>query len=373
MGELHRELMDRFGASPRGEPREDVLRRFRQREMIRIAYRDLAGLGMPQEVSAELSDLAEACLAAAIHFTRRPGEAGDPGQPAALAVLGFGKLGSRQMHYCSDLDLVWVYRDAEDGDDTAKRFRLQAAMEAQVERLLEFLGGITAEGAAYRVDLRLRPEGSAGLLARSWSAILDYARCHMQPWERMALVRSRMLGGTREDARIWEQFVAENAYGFSWDPESMAAIRHLKRRLETEKNRESRTHLDFKHGKGGVADLDFLVQSLQLHHGRRLESVRTPDLEAALISMAAAGALPRGEAELLLQAHRFQRHVENHYQLMEEWTSREISRESPALTRLARSLDYSGSSADEVRRRFAADWDEHARFVRQTVERYFYQ
>jgi glutamate-ammonia-ligase adenylyltransferase len=365
--EMYAELAGRFGASPRGEERENVLRRFRQREMVRIAYRDLAGLGDPVEIGSELSDLAEACLRASLELTRPPRDVFAPDEAAPLHVIAMGKLGSRQVHYGSDLDLVFLYDDPPDGARSAEaRAEIQLALDARIERLLEFVAGVTTEGVAYRVDLRLRPEGSSGLLARSWSSFLEYAERHMQPWERMALVRSRNLFADAAQECRWEQVLERCVYRYPWDRPALEAVRRLKRRIETELSRESRSQLDFKHGKGGGSDLEFLVQLLQVMRGGEMKSLRSPSVAEALAALGKAGVLPAAEADELREAYRFQRRLESRYQLMEEWAAREISRESPALERLARSLGYHGRSE------FLAEWDAHSVFVRGMMERYFY-
>jgi len=220
----------------------------------------------------------------------------------------------------------------------------------------------------------------------------------MQPWERMALVRSRILCekwgrspiSSPEDPKLsslfsngnrgaspffpnrisarWAQVLDEVVYGFHWDNEAIGAVRHLKRRIEAEINKESRIYLDFKHGAGGIADLEFLVQLLQALHGRDHPGNRTPRTFDALVALRDTGIMPDKTAADLLSALQFQRRVENHYQLIEEWTSREISRESPLLERLARSLGYHA----EARKSFLADWDRTARQVRGCVDKYFY-
>lgn len=366
--DMSEELQERLARWPAGERKEDFLRKFRQREMIRIAYRDLARLADPFEISRELSDLAEACVHEAVALAR----SGYRDFGGVLHVVALGKFGSTRLHYASDLDLMFFYNGPE-GDAAAEvRAQLQQVQDEVVEKVLYLLAGITSEGSAYQVDLRLRPEGASGLLARSWAGFMEYA-CHfMQPWERMALVRSRMLGEDDAAARRWNEVLVDVAYGFPWNDGALDAIRHLKRRIESEKSRESTTHLDFKYGKGGIADLEFLVQFLQLVHGRDNPPVRTPVVSDAIPALAAVGAVSEDEGRVLLAAHRFQRHVENHYQLMEEWTSREISRESPLIAGLARSLGFTPGSPAAIAKEFLATWEDHAGKVRALVEKYFY-
>ncbi|MGH8526562.1 MAG: hypothetical protein ACREXY_20835, partial [Gammaproteobacteria bacterium] len=199
--DMYREIQDRFGQSPRGETKEDVIRKFRQREMVRIAYRDLAGLADALEVGKELSNLAEACVKAAAVFAQ-PDIEPKAGLPqAALRIVALGKLGSRQLHYASDLDVVFFYEEPDSVATPELQARIHRAQDECVERILHLLAGVTSEGVAYHLDLRLRPEGSAGVLARSWTSFVDYAHHSMQPWERMALVRSRMLDPSDEVLR----------------------------------------------------------------------------------------------------------------------------------------------------------------------------
>jgi glutamate-ammonia-ligase adenylyltransferase len=330
--------------------------------MVRITYRDLAQLAGPLEISHELSALGEACTLAAAALTRPTvvplEESREP-----MRVIGLGKLGSRQMHYGSDLDLLFLYDPPADGSPEA-RAAAQLEQDGRGERIAELLAAVTAEGVCYSVDLRLRAEGASGLLARTWESFAEYATAYMQPWERMALIRSRVLGG--EDEKRWDALRADIVYRFRWDGDAIESIRHLKKRVETEKSKETRTQLDFKYGKGGVWDLEFLVQFLQLQYGECHSQVQAPSVDDAVPALQAAGALTQGEAGTLLQAHRFLRQVENRYHLLEEWHSRELSRESPKLLRLARSLGY------PTRKAFLSEWDDHARSVRGLVEKYFY-
>lgn len=368
---MYTELQERMGVSPRGEKREDVLRKYRQREMVRIAYRDLGGLADSLEVSGELSDLASACLAAAVDWTRIPYD--DPARELneRLHPVALGKLGSRQMHYASDLDMVFLYDSNPDATSAEERARLQIEQDGRVEKIIELLSAVTPEGITYSIDLRLRPGGSSGTLARSWESFLEYSKQYMQPWERMALVRSRILSDSREHQNRWNSLMQSLVYEYTWSEESLESIRHIKRRIEKEINKETRNTIDFKFGKGGISDLEFLVQFLQIRHGRQYPDARTPDLAEAVIALSAAGILDAQEREILLRAHRFERLVENRYQLMEEWTSREIANESPTLVRLAGSMGYRGE-AFAVRKSFLGEWDDTARSVRKLVERYFY-
>lgn len=370
--EMLHELQERFGAAPKREPRDLLLRRYRQRETVRVAYRDMAGLAGPLEISRELSDLAEACVLLAVDITCPAADDVFHESEDVLVAVAGGKLGSRQMHYASDLDLLFLYEGPPESRSSAdSRAQLQLGLDARVERIVELLAAVTPEGVAYMVDLRLRPEGETGLLARSWDSFVEHSRRFMQPWERMAMIRCRVLNASEDARKRWDQAAAEAIYEYPWDTGALESIRHLKRRAESEKNRESRTHLDFKNGNGGVVDLEYLVQFLQLLHGVRSRGVRAPGVAEAVPALREVGALTAEEAALLLDAHNFQRHVENHFQLQEEWALREVSRESPSIARLARSMGYPAGAPAELRRRFVSDWEDRAREVRRLFEKYF--
>jgi glutamate-ammonia-ligase adenylyltransferase len=369
--EMYSEMQDRMGPSPRGEKREDVLRKYRQREMVRIAYRDLADLADPLEISRELSSLASACLRAALNWTR-PEHTDLSREPRErLHLVALGKLGSRQLHYASDLDLIFLYDAPPEGERSEIRAGIQGEQDERVKKILELLSAVTTEGVTYSVDLRLRPGGAAGTLSRTWESFLEYSREFMQPWERMALVRSRMLGDSKEHLSRWSSLLSTVVYEYDWDEDSFESIRHIKRRIEAEISKETRSHIDFKYGKGGIADLEFLVQLLQIKNGQRHPGVRVPELGKAALALSEAGAVTEQERDTILRAHQFERQVENRYQLMEEWTSREISRESPVLGRLAASIGYKGDES-AARKSFVSDWDEISRSVRQLVKKYFY-
>lgn len=366
--EMHTEIRQRLGASPRGETPDMVLRKYRQREMSRIAYRDLAGLADSLEISGELSALGQACARSAWELTRPSQADGIAELRDPLTVIACGKLGSRQMHYSSDLDLILLYQDPDEELSPGERERTQREQDARVERIVEMLSGVTSEGVVYDLDLRLRPEGATGLLARSWISFGEYMQRSMQPWERMALIRSRLLCSSDKAESRWNGLIRQAVYQFEWNDDSFQELRHLKKRIESEKNRESRINIDFKYGKGGVVDLEFLVQWLQIHYGRENENVRTPNLAAAIAALESAGAVSALERDEILRIHRLQRLVENRYQLLEEWNSREVSRESSALERLARSLGYGNRAGLGARRVFLDEWDAGARFVRRLVE-----
>jgi glutamate-ammonia-ligase adenylyltransferase len=265
------------------EARWDGLRRFKRREMLRVAVGDVTRALPVEEVGAGLADLAEACLEAALDDLDVP-----------LAVIGMGKLGGRELSYSSDVDVMFLH-DSDPG-----------AAEKAAEQLMRAVGEITPEGQAFRVDAGLRPEGKAGPLVRSLDSYLEYYERWSRPWEHLALLKARVAAG---DAELGARFVSETrayAYPAKLPPDALGEIRHLKARMEKERvprGADPRRHLKF--GPGGLADVEFAVQMLQLQHAHEREDLQvTPTLDA-LDACWREGLLADAEALRLAEAYRF--------------------------------------------------------------------
>src|SRR6266542_2361008 len=277
----------------------DALRRFRRRELLRVAVRDLAGGDPVERVGAELTAVAEACLEAALEVAVR---AVAPGRPRLqLAVLGLGNLGGRELNYVSDLDVIVCH--APVGGGRAQQAAQLA--EAVVRELIAGLGAVTPEGTAFRVDLGLRPEGRNGPLSRSLDSYLAYWDRWAEPWERQAMVRLRPVAGSRE---LGERFHAEatrRVYPERPAPGMVAAVRRVKARVESERlpaGADPRLHL--KLGPGGLADVEWTVQLLQLQLGAARPEVRSPGTLPAIGALEAVRALTAVEAGWLTDAYR---------------------------------------------------------------------
>jgi len=277
----------------------DALRRFRRRELLRVAVRDLEG-GVPVErVGAELTAVAEACLEAALEVATR---AAAPGPPLVeLAVLGMGKLGGAELNYVSDLDVMVCHAPVgELAPDRAARLA-----EGVVRELVAGLGSVTPEGTAFRVDLGLRPEGRNGPLSRTLPSYTAYWDRWAEPWERQAMLRLRPVAGSRE---LGERFLAEagrRVFPQRPDAGMVAAVRRMKARVESERlpaGADPRLHL--KLGPGGLADVEWTVQLLQLQLGGARPQLRSPGTLAGIAALRDAAALSEVEAGWLADAYR---------------------------------------------------------------------
>jgi glutamate-ammonia-ligase adenylyltransferase len=316
----------------------DGLRRFKRRELVRVAVRDLAGGIGVEEVAAELADLAEACLEAGLRVAARtvlgPDEA-----PVGLAVLGMGKLGGGELNYVSDLDVLFCHRPPDGAEpDAAAR-----TAERVVRELLSGLGQVTPEGTCYRVDVNLRPEGRNGPLSRTLGSYRAYWQRWAQPWELQALVKVRPVAGDRELGGRFCREAAARAYPERLDPETLAAIRHSKARVEAERlpaGADPRLHL--KLGPGGLADVEWTVQLLQLRHGGGRPEVRVQGTLAALDALAGAGLVAAGEAAWLADAYRLCLRTRNLAYLVAGRPVESLPTDPLALDRLARAMGEPG-------------------------------
>lgn len=265
------------------ERRLEGLRRFKRREMLRVAIADVGGEIDAREVGSSLADLAEACLEAALQDASIP-----------FAVIGMGKLGGRELNYSSDIDVMFVF----DGDP-------QEA-ERIAEDLMRAIGEVTPEGQAFKIDADLRPEGRSSLLARSLGGYAEYYKRWSQPWEHQALIKARPVAG---DLALGQRLVDETrdlAFPERLTQAAVAEIRHLKARMEKEripKGTDPRRHL--KLGPGGMSDIEFAAQMFQLRSAHHLPFLQVPGTLDAIDGARVAELISDQEARYLVDAYLF--------------------------------------------------------------------
>ena len=290
----------------------DALRRFKRRELLRVAVRDLAGQVLVDEVAAELADLADACLEAALVVAT--GESGYDPPPMRMAVLGMGKLGGSELNYVSDIDVLFCHEPVAGAEPEAAA----RAADRVARGVMRGLSAVTPEGTCFEVDANLRPEGRNGPLSRTLGSYLAYWDRWAQPWERQALIKVRPAAG---DAALAERFVEEatqRVYPERLDPETVPAVRRMKARVETSAKARAGGDRQVKLGPGGLRDVEFAVQLLQLVHGRHDPGLRSGSTLVALDRLTAAGFVGRADAAQLAEAYRFLRLVEHRLQLASE-------------------------------------------------------
>lgn len=325
--DLRKELGEALAACTDFEQELDELRRFKNMETLRIGMNDLAGALSLEEGMFQLSALAEVLLSYALVLARRETGrrfgvptvegAGGKGVEAQFCVLGMGKLGAEELSYHSDLDIIFLYSGAGETAPAADRgpaeFRRVSNHEffAKVaQRLISILTTATREGIVYRLDTRLRPSGNAGPLVSSLDAFERYHEQSAQLWERQALLKCRFVAGDRDFGKRVEEKVAQFIFDRPLPPEAPAEINRLRKRMETELGKERRDRLNLKVGRGGIVDVEFAVQYLQLVHGPANPSLRVRSTLKALYELLRANVLSPDDFRVLDEGYRHLRAME---------------------------------------------------------------
>jgi glutamate-ammonia-ligase adenylyltransferase len=315
----------------------------KERELFRIAARDLVGLGGVDATATDLTALAEAVLESAL-------EVQEP--PLPFAVIAVGRFGGAEMSFASDLDVVFVYDGSTPSDfEEAERVGMS---------LLRFIGGSTPAARIYAVDADLRPEGRQGPLARSLEGYRSYFERWAKVWERQAMARARFVAGNPD---LGQRFL-EVVRPFVWAGLSSGDVREIRRmkaRIERERipaGEDPQFHL--KLGRGSLSDVEFTAQLLQLQHG-----IEAPGTMQALARLAAADVLDQSDTEVLAAAYRFCERTRNRWFLVNGEAHDALPQRADQLSKLARSLDTSSVELREQYRRVT-------RRARAVVERVFY-
>jgi [glutamine synthetase] adenylyltransferase / [glutamine synthetase]-adenylyl-L-tyrosine phosphorylase len=349
--DLRSELPSRM----RGEPEHDLteLRRFRNEELLRIGLHDVAGGLDVDQVAQQLSEVADACVAACLDLAtaelqRRDGRPYHAdGSPAGMVVIALGKLGGRELGYHSDLDLLFLYSGPGETDG-ARRFSNHEHFARVAQKLISHLTLPLREGFLYRIDTRLRPSGSAGPLVVSFDSFASYHAREARLWERQALLRARPVAGDAElFARAAREVIEPSLFRPLDGREAARELLAMRERMEREIAAESDARYNSKLGRGGLVDVEFAVQFLQLVHGSSHPSVRTPSTVAALAELRRAGLLAASEADPLARGYRFLRRVESRLRIVRDRAISHLPTSGRELTLLARRLGYSGPRAGE--------------------------
>jgi glutamate-ammonia-ligase adenylyltransferase len=330
-----------------------AFRRFRDRHTLRIGISDVLRDRPLEEITRELSRLADSSIEVALqHAFRKASEKfGTPmtpaGEVAKITALAFGKLGGDELNYSSDIDLMFVY-DADGETNRRSEVTNDEFFSRVVSEVVRLLSSHTDRGQAYRVDLRLRPEGNRGPLARSLASTLSYYDTMGRTWERQALIKLRHVGGDSGLARDFlssiEPFVYRKYFSFA----EINEVKALKRQMEAKSQRTQSEDADFprdvKTGRGGIRDIEYTVQFLQLLNGGDLPAVRQRNTLLALEALEIAGCLNPQETYILADAYRFLRKTEHRLQLLFDLQTHKLPAGAEELRKLARRMGYAERS-----------------------------
>jgi glutamate-ammonia-ligase adenylyltransferase len=362
----------------RGSPSSDAhdardrlvhgLRRAKRRVMVEVAVADLAGTIGTRDATRTLSALADEVLDRATRFVLG-------GEPRGLAVVAMGKLGGREIGYASDLDVLFVYDPARAPADVdpAEYFVRRA------QHIVRAISEPHPAGPGYELDTRLRPSGSHGMLVTSLGAFARYHGVPLSgaaeelpsvlssgaPWERQALIRARPCAGDPELGRAVLE-VAERA-AYEGGPPPVHELARLRARMETELARERPGHFDLKTGRGGLLDIEFSVQWLQMRHGRD-RRVRTPDTSQALEVLSTLGYLSRRDHDAFREGYTFLRRLEQRIHVLGGAGSTTIDVRRPGLVQLARRMGMHERAAGDAVDSLLARHHEVTEAVRASYE-----
>jgi len=319
----------------------DGLARWKRLELLRIAARDLVGIDRLEAVGEALARLADDVLSASLAHAH-------DGAPPSLAVVGMGKLGGRELNYASDIDIVF----AGAGDP---RPLLAAARRC------------------FRVDTNLRPEGRDGPLVRTVASYEAYWDRWARPWEFQALLKARPVAGDTAVGAAFMAAAGTRVWGRPFGADDIRELRAMKVRAEGELARRGLSAREVKRGTGGIRDIEFAVQLLQLVHGRADPDLRSPTTLPALAELAASGYVGRPDAEALEQAYRFLREVEHRLQLVEERQVHAVPADPAARQHLARVMGHRDTGSATAIAAFDAVLRRHQATVRSIHERLFFR
>lgn len=298
----------------------DRLRRFRRRGSLRLVWRDVAGLDRVEDTLAGASRLAEDCLQAALDaieglLAARHGQVRDAaGRPQRLVVFGLGKLGGGELNFSSDVDLVFAYpeRGQSDGE---RPLDAEAWFTRAGQRLINLVGEVTAEGFCHRVDMRLRPFGASGRLVLSFAAMEQYFQHEGRDWERYAWIKARPVAGDIAAGEALLTALRPFIYRRYLDYTALDGLREMKALISAEVERRDLAD-DLKLGPGGIREIEFLAQALQLIRGGREPELRQRGLLVTLSALARGGHLAELTAGELAIAYRCLRRLENRVQML---------------------------------------------------------
>lgn len=349
---LWADLSRRVGIAKTAHAKRDALRRFKPPEILRIGVRDLLGFAEMPETARAISDFADTCIRMAVQISAEERGLAAP----AFAVIAMGKLGGQELNYASDIDLIFVHGDAMPAGEAVKLG----------EAVRDSLAKATDAGFVFRVDLRLRPEGRFGPVSRSLESCRAYYESWAEPWERQALMKARFVAGDPLVGAAFEEMAEAFVYRARVEESFVESIRHNKRRMEQKIRWAGEAEVNVKEGFGGIRDIEFTVQLMQLVAGGSQPKLRGGNTLDALDALAEAGLLTGEERGLLRESYIFLRVVEHRLQLRDELPVRDIPRDIGELRRFGRRLGYADDAA------FIADYQRHTARVHTLFERLFY-
>ncbi len=367
--EIRRELRPTLLRLVEEDKQLDFLRAVKRREMLHIGVRDLLRLASVEETNAALSFLAEALISSVYEVSaaalRRTWQI-PPKMFRLFTVLAMGKLGGGELNFSSDVDLMFVY--AASGEE-APEISAEDYFRRLAQRISKGLGSFTGEGYVYRVDLRLRPEGIAGHIAVSLDAYERYYRTRIGAWERLALLKAWPVAGSRLVGRRFLAMSRPFIYEPAFDAPALDEVREMKARIDEKVSARGQTDRNVKLGRGGIREIELVVQTLQAMHGARQSGVLHRSTLPALARLREHDLIHAEEFDALRDAYLFLRDVENKLQMVDDAQTHSLPQDLEALTVCARLLGYSAPPSESAADLLLQDLQRHTSRVNPVFER----
>jgi glutamate-ammonia-ligase adenylyltransferase len=358
-----------------------VVRLFKQREMLRVAARDLARLANAVEITRELSEVADVCLSGVWNACLRQlsGRFGRPyhqdadgrWEPTPACVFGMGKLGGQELNYSSDVDVIFVYAEEGQCFSTAPGKGKTGSggltnhqfFNRLAEMFIAEVGRMTGQGTMYRIDLRLRPEGDAGPLTRSLAGYENYYAQWGQTWERMMLIKARCVAGDPSLGAEFLELVQPFRYPRSLGAGVAREVTALKDRIESEVVKSGELDRNVKLGRGGIREIEFIAQTLQLLHAGRQPFLQGAQTLPTLAKLVQYHLMTDDEAKALTDAYVFLRDVEHRLQMEHNLQTHSIPQSPEARKRLAALMEFA------TLQKFEAALKAHTQSVRRVYDK----
>ncbi|HAB63661.1 MAG TPA: bifunctional [glutamate--ammonia ligase]-adenylyl-L-tyrosine phosphorylase/[glutamate--ammonia-ligase] adenylyltransferase [Pseudomonas sp.] len=323
-GEMRAVLAELLSDCSDEESLANRLRRFRNRQQVRIIWRDLTRQADLAETCGDLSDMADACIDLAYQwlYERHCEQFGVPtgrrsGEAQQMVILGMGKLGARELNLSSDIDLIFGYPEGGETVGTKRSLDNQEFFIRLGQRLIKALDAPTLDGFVFRVDMRLRPYGSSGSLVLSFNALEQYYQDQGRDWERYAMIKARVVGGSEAAGKELLEMLRPFVYRRYLDFSAIDALRTMKQLIQQEVRRKGMA-ANIKLGSGGIREVEFIAQAFQLIHGGRDLSLQQRPLLKVLTTLAGQGYLPPAAVEELREAYEFLRYTEHALQAIDD-------------------------------------------------------
>ncbi len=348
---------------------------FRRRQILRILLRDILGFAALPEVTEELSNLADTIMNAAYRRIKAEliGKYGTPGLPdgseCGFSVLALGKLGGRELNYSSDIDLMFVY-DGTGMTDGAAPISNKEFFKKVSTQLADLLGTYTPEGFCYRVDLRLRPDGRLGEVCLSLDGCKDYYEKRARDWELQMLIKARVAAGEADAGKAFLDWVQPRIFSTTLDFSAIEQMSETRERISEKLNARRRPKAtDVKLARGGIRDIEFLVQCLQRVHGGRSSWIRNSSTLLSLVRLRDKDLLSDSEYSRLANSYQFLRHLEHRLQVAEDRQTHALPEKPEELALVARRMPAPLMGNDPSPENLLRQLNLHFEHVQEVYER----